>query len=317
MAEKTKDRSPSFPFIPLDEAIKRLQAFEQTFGRHPAPAAKVGLAWGMKESSSQAFQTLAALRSFGLVRYEGSAKDRAAFLTDDARTYLRAQQESVKSEVLKKLALEPTQVKKFWLVWGADRPPDPVCLDDLVLKHAFTDSAARNFLKVYDTTIAFAGLSDSDTVIEPSDDEEAEAPPAQDVKVGDLVQIEIGGAFQLVEPKRIRAIQEHDGQDWVFIEGSETGFEMSQIVLQEPAAAAKVPPRLALEVEPPRTLAPSGVPDGWSEETLIDDEGDEIKIRYRGKASVDRYEFIRDYLSFKIGRLKPKTAKADNDGQQG
>ncbi|WP_116653158.1 hypothetical protein [Pelagibacterium sediminicola] len=311
MTEKqTKDRSPSFPFIPLEEVVKRLQAFEQTFGRHPAPASKAGLAWGMKENSSQANQTLAAMRAFGLVRYEGSAAERKALLTDDARTYLRAQQESLKRDVLKKIALEPAQIKKFWSVWGADRPPDPVCLDDLVLKHAFTDSAAHTFLKVYDATIDYAGLTDSDTIVEPTDDDADAAPPASDIKVGDLVQIEIGGAFQLSEPKRVRAIQGHEGHDWVFIEGSETGFEMSQVVLQEPAAAptAKSPPRLAID----QPLAPSG---GWSEETLIDDAGDEIKIRYLGKASVERYEFIRDYLDFKIARLKPKPAKATDDAQ--
>lgn len=48
------------------------------------------------------------------------------------------------------------------------------------------------------------------------------------------------------------------------------------------------------------------VDEGWSEERLIDDGGDEIKIRYRGKATAARYEFIRDYLDFKIKRLEKK-----------
>lgn len=159
-----KDRSPSFPFIPLKEAVKRLQAFDQTFGRHPAPANKVGIAWGMKEGSSQAFQTLAALKAFGLIKYEGSAKTLTASLTDDARTYLRAQQESIKNEVVRRVATKPAQIAKFWNMWGSDRPPDAVCLDQLILSHSFTDSAARNFLKVYDDTIAYAGLATSDKV---------------------------------------------------------------------------------------------------------------------------------------------------------
>ena len=49
-----KDRSPSFPFIPLKLAIERLEAFEKHFGRHPTPANRVGAAWGLKEQSSQA-----------------------------------------------------------------------------------------------------------------------------------------------------------------------------------------------------------------------------------------------------------------------
>lgn len=184
-----------------------------------------------------------------------------------------------------------------------------VCLDDLVLKHAFTDSAARNFLRVYDATIAFAGLTDADTVTEPAVEVDAEdTPPASEIKVGDLVHIEIDGVRPVEGPKRVRAIQKHDGQDWVFIEGSETGFEMNQVLLHEsaPSTPAKAAPRLALETPAPPASTPNVVPEGWSEETLIDDDGSEIKIRYLGKASLERYQFIHDYLDFKINRLKPK-----------
>jgi hypothetical protein len=157
-----KDRSPSFPFIPLKTAVERLGAFEKLFGRHPIPAAKAGLAWGMKEKSSQADQTLAALRSFGLVKYEGMGLARMASLTDEGRTYLRAQQDTVKKQVLKQSALRPKIIRKFWATWGSDRPPDAIALDDLTLKNGFSDAGAATFLKVYDDTIAFAGLSASD-----------------------------------------------------------------------------------------------------------------------------------------------------------
>ncbi len=110
MTDKLKrERSPSFPFIALPEAIKRLEAFDQTFGRHPAPAIKSGLAWGMTDGSSQAGQILAALKAFGFLEYSGSAKDRTASLTDRARTYLRAQQQEIKDKVLREAALEPKQ----------------------------------------------------------------------------------------------------------------------------------------------------------------------------------------------------------------
>ena len=46
--------------------------------------------------------------------------------------------------------------------------------------------------------------------------------------------------------------------------------------------------------------------EDWHEERLLDDDGNEIFIRYEGEPSVGRYEFIRDYLNFKLGRLKPK-----------
>jgi hypothetical protein len=160
----TKDRSPSFPFIPLKTAIERLEAFDKKFGRHPAPASKVGLAWDMKEKSSQADQTLAALKSFGLIKYEGMGAARHASLTDEGRNYLRAQQDSVKKEILKVCALRPKIMRTFWAAWGADRPPDEVALDKLVLNGGFSEGGARNFLKVYDDTVSYAGLSNSDKV---------------------------------------------------------------------------------------------------------------------------------------------------------
>ena len=44
--------------------------------------------------------------------------------------------------------------------------------------------------------------------------------------------------------------------------------------------------------------------DGSTEEPLTDEVGEPILIRYRGKPSRKRYEFIRDYLDLKIKRLE-------------
>src|SRR5260370_31765859 len=88
---KARDRSPSFPFISLKMAIDRLVAFEAYFKRHPGPLDKAGLAWEMKPKSSQAFSTLAALKSFGLIDYQAAGSGRVAALTADGRTYLRTE----------------------------------------------------------------------------------------------------------------------------------------------------------------------------------------------------------------------------------
>jgi hypothetical protein len=171
-----RDRSPSFPFIPLRTAVERLDAFEKKFGRHPTPISKAGLAWGLKEKSSQADSILAALKSFGLLKYEGMGSTRHAAITDDGRNYLRAEQESVKQEILKACALRPKTIRKFWAKWSADRPADEVAIDKLVLENSFSEAGARNFLKVYDDTIAYAKLSDSDkaTLVEGESEEESE-----------------------------------------------------------------------------------------------------------------------------------------------
>jgi len=159
-----RDRSPSFPFISLKTAIVRLSELEQKFGRHEPPADRIYLAWGMKGDTSQAQQTIAALKSFGIVEYKGTGIKRPVALTDEARIYLRAQQESVRKDVLKRFALKPRWIAYFWPLWGASRGPDEVCLDTLVLKHKFNENSAPKFLFVYDETITYAGLSDSDKV---------------------------------------------------------------------------------------------------------------------------------------------------------
>jgi hypothetical protein len=157
-----RDRSPAFPAIPLSQAVERLVAFEAHFKRSPARANRVGPAWGMKEKSSQADSTLAALRAYGLIDYQGGGEEREAVLSNDGRTYLRAQTDAIKEAILRRAALRPRNIEKYWRKWGSDRPADSVCIDALTLSDTFSDSGAATFLKVYDGTIAFARLMESD-----------------------------------------------------------------------------------------------------------------------------------------------------------
>lgn len=323
---KTKERSPSFPFISLEEAIKRLKAFDQTFGRHPAPAAKAGLAWGMKESSSQAYQTLAALKSFGLLQYEGSGTERKASHTDNARKYLRAQQESIKLQVLREIATKPTQIQKFWTDWGADRPPDPVCLDDLVLKHAFTDSAARKFLEVYDETIAFAGLTG---LADTTEDEVEKTASEQDIResalrVGDGVNWESGGQIQWKYPWEIIDIQSDEkGDEYLQVRGKvgeEAGQEgwipKSEAIRQE--AETDGGAKVAREFSPP---SPSkGSRDRWTdsnkegmrEDKASLDEG-EVVLIWPDKLSPDSVADFEYWINGIVRRAKRRAGLKEDE----
>lgn len=249
-----KDRSPPFPFIPLKTAVDRLAAFEAYFQRHSPPANKVGLAWKMKAASSQAFQTLAALKAFGLLDYQGSGPERLVSISNDGRTLLRAQQDSIKQEVLKRAALKPKVIEAYWREWGAPRPPDALCLDRLVLKGRFTQSAAETFLDVYDATVAYAGLSQADKVEEADlSSAEDKSPPDRNVEVGDLIQAEApDGVLRFEGPVRVRAIRDFEGRKWVFVEGTETGVPMDETFVESKGAgeggkAPANPPVLPLE----------------------------------------------------------------------
>jgi len=132
----------------------------------------------MRGGTSQALQTIAALRAFGFLESQKAGSGVQLMLTDDARTYLRAQQESVKREVVRRAAIRPKQIEAYWMDWGSDRPPDPVCLDQLVLRGGFTPDGASNFLKVYDATIAYVDPAESDKI--PADRVDESVPPAKE-----------------------------------------------------------------------------------------------------------------------------------------
>ncbi len=248
-----KERSPSFPFIPLAATTQRLEQFDAYFGRHPAKAVQAGLAWNMQGFSSQAQQTLAALKAFGFVEYEGSGDARTAKLSDLARTYLRAQQDSVKAAALKKAALQPKALAKFFSMWGTDRPKDPVCLDELVLQHRYTEPAARLFLKVYDETIAFAGLAESDKTGAGNppangdvakDEGKVDDPgnPPKSFKAGDLVQREVNGQLTFPAPRKVTGVFYDKDHGWmVSVDGYNGACPMNEIVPATPAAKPAPP----------------------------------------------------------------------------
>ena len=298
-----KDRSPSFPFVGLPTAVDRLVAFEQKFGRHPTPANKVGLAWEMKEASSQAQQTLAALKSFGMIEYSGSGPSRLASISEDGRNFLRAQQDSIKRQYIQKFALTPKAIASFWASWGAKRPIDPVCLDELVLKAKFTQGAAETFLRVYDSTVAFAGLSDSDSesegegVLPVPDDEKIST-----VSVGDVVSVESGG--QLVfEKTRVRAI---DGS-WVFVDASHSGVHFSDVKLIEKASATGAPPTPpVLPLTPNASMQVRAEANEEMDQFTVD-EG-VVKIVFPSEMTPDSVEELEQFFSLFIKKARRRAA---------
>jgi hypothetical protein len=199
-----RDRSPAYPNIPLKAAIERLVEFDAHFKRSPARPEKIGDAWGIK-GKAYVDRTTAALRYYGLLEYQGVGKDRHITTSDWGKAYLRSAQEETKRTVIKKAALLPKQIAFFWNQWGTDRPADAACLDELMFKHRFGEAGARDFLKVYDATIAYAGLTSSDKpdqkLGDEPDEEEAEAegldgenppPPPPPLVSGSKVKIMAG-----------------------------------------------------------------------------------------------------------------------------
>ena len=301
-----RDRSPAHPIIPLEDALDRLSELFVHFKRTPARPDKVGAAWSIT-SKARVNRIAAALRYFGLLDYQGNGDNRRMVISDEGRKYLRTQQAENKRELEKVAALRPKEISKCWDEWGENRPKDAACLDSLMDEKGFSEKGARKFLKVYDETISFAGLTSSDK-LHPTDEDgnedgtTSDGPP--EIEFGDLIQAEISGVRQFEKPKRVRAIQEHEGYHWVFVDGEQTGVLMEQAELVEKAAAAS--PNKAQALTPPvLPLDDTTLLDGWHEERLIDDSGEEIFVRFKHKPSSEHYAYIRDYYGFKLARMSP------------
>jgi hypothetical protein len=132
--------------------------FDAHFKRIGAPPARAGDAWGIK-AKAYTDRIVAALRYFGLMEYQGHGDERLVVVSDEGRRYLRAQRDEIRQEVIAGAALRPRQIARYWSAWRADRPADAACLDDLILVNGFSETGAREFLKVYDGTISFIGPS--------------------------------------------------------------------------------------------------------------------------------------------------------------
>lgn len=164
--ERGRDRSPSFPFISLEDAVKRATSFEAAHRRFAARIAVAAELWKLSPKSSTMLQTVAALKAYGLMKDSGSGGDRKIELTDLAQRILKDERPGNRAAAVKEAALKPRLVAEHWKKWGAERPPDATCLSDLHLDQKFTQDAARRFLGVYDDTISYAALTESDKVPE-------------------------------------------------------------------------------------------------------------------------------------------------------
>jgi hypothetical protein len=187
-----KERSPSFPFIPLAKALERAKAVAEAHKRASARLAVVGKTWGYAPKSSGLIQTFAALKAFGLMEDIGRGEDRRVQLTDLAWRILHDTREGARAQALREAALRPKLVAEYAQQWVPERPSDDHCLSELHLDRGFTAEAAKLFLRVFDETIAFANLTNSDKM---SDDLRAREMPSE--QVSHPVESHSGGAIEI------------------------------------------------------------------------------------------------------------------------
>ncbi len=160
-----KERSPNFPFISLEAALRRCKEFFDAEKRGAAPATVAVKHWGYSPSSSGGVQTIAALNAYGLLVDEGRAADRKVKLSEAAlRLLLDTRSESPERDQLKRAAaLTPAIFADIHAAWSDDPPSDESLRHYLVLERRFTEEAARKVVSLFKQNQEFTRLYSSQT----------------------------------------------------------------------------------------------------------------------------------------------------------
>jgi hypothetical protein len=179
-----KERSPSFPFIPLKKAIERAQAMWVSHRKNPARISAVGETWGYSAASSGLLQTIAALKSYGLIDDIGRGEDRRLQISDLASRILLDSRPSAKENAIKEAAEKPKVIAEYLKVWLDHRPSQSHCISELTLDRGFNEDAAMLFMRIFDENISFANLKGDDKIEPVSDEAQMDT-----TEVGDAVTI--------------------------------------------------------------------------------------------------------------------------------
>lgn len=293
-----KGRSPAYPFISLSKAMERAQELKDKEGFYAVPVTSAYAAWGISAKSSTSPQVVAALKHHGLLDYEGTGNVRSVKLSDLARRILldKRPDSEEKAKLIQEAALTPSIYRDILNEYPDGLPSDATLETFLVLRRGFQEKAAEVLIPNLKDTIAFANLTGP--VKKPISSDGKDTPLVR-AKVGDMVQVEIAGHLTLEKPARVRAVTEHEGSEWVFIDGSETGIPMEQIVVEEAEVTdgqRKPPPRLPLE-----RGEREAIPEGSREDKASLDEG-EVVLRWPETLSADSVEDLRYWLEGILAR---------------
>jgi hypothetical protein len=150
-SKKTQERSPRFPFIPLERALERARQFYEEEKRGVAPFTRIVMHWGYTDTSSGGLQTISALKAYGLLEeMGGAAKARQFKLSDLALRILLDQRpdSSDKLMFMRTAALAPAISAEIHEKWPDGLPSDSTLNHFLVLERRFNEGTATSAIKI-------------------------------------------------------------------------------------------------------------------------------------------------------------------------
>jgi hypothetical protein len=170
--KRKKGRSPSYPGIDLQEALGRARTLYSIERRNPIPVMTALAHWSYKSASGPGAVVLAALKKFGLLDDEGAGPGRHVKLTPLALQIIQDEREESpeRDNAIRKAALLPTIHSQLWSEYKGELPSDANLRFKLLRERSFTESGAAEFIPQFRRTIAFANLSEGDSLSEDSGD---------------------------------------------------------------------------------------------------------------------------------------------------
>lgn len=182
--KKRQHRSPAYPSMTLEAALKHAATIYKHEKRSAAPVAVVAEHCGTDIKSSKGLRLIAALKQFGLVKEEGSGDDRQVRLSERALDYLLADNDDGIRAALQAAALAPPIHKKIWETYPNGLPSDATLKSYLIRTLDFNDAYVDGFIKKLRATLAFAELVKSDKIDQGEDEgEDDEGAHAMDTVV--------------------------------------------------------------------------------------------------------------------------------------
>lgn len=171
---KKQHRSPAYPAIGLAKAVGYIDTIYKHEKRSAAPVGVVAEHCGTDITSSKGLRIIAALKQYGLVVEIGTGDDRQVRLSDRALDIQLAESTDSpeRKKALSDAALAPPTHKKIWENFQGNLPSDATLQSYLLRTLDFNDTYVERFIKQFRATLAFAKVTEGDTISKEENDSE-------------------------------------------------------------------------------------------------------------------------------------------------
>ncbi len=154
-----RSRSPRFPFIPLEKAIKHLKSLHESGSISEFRPQQAMQELGFSSMHGRAVKIFAAFRAYDLIEKAKSAgKDERLFsITKVGLKIISSGNEADRLPFLRHAALAPMMFRMIWSR-GRDRSSDEI--NEAMLKRGFTEDGAKRAARVFSKNRDLAKLDE-------------------------------------------------------------------------------------------------------------------------------------------------------------